>query len=1364
MRHTKALCTLVLCFAVFGLLTVEARAEKVAVMVDSELYPDLATDINNYVADVEANFAGFDLLVYNSNNYRNMTYEQIRSELKSIWQTHDIVGVVQVGFFPTLNFHMGGHGVVAQPAGYMDMDGAFTDEGTHSFDGTNWVYTAGTPDGIYDHHYWNNNGLEIWCAVICPYQSSNTSTEYTSEVRQQLHEFFDRTHAYYTNQLVIPRRGLNYVNHDWWVDGVSLEGICNTVYGASGTVNYYGDLNSGFNFLEELSSGFESTYLYSHSGSENHDFDRHPFKTVRNTDLIPENGRGSVFTTGFNCHGGDYTSTPTGCVGQHYVFDSELGQTFRGCSISFGTVGIIGQAQRMRDGDYLGKAHLAEVDAFYAELVNFTPDFGHNEVFGQVLIGNPFVTASAAVNRSAPPASISGSVIGSQEVRLTVLKDGRIMGVYYSDSGSFTIDFLPAGTYTVLVETLEGALCEIRSVSITSGQALTGWDITLPNFGTKTNNWYYFHIPENSSKTIPSDWNSPGANMALWDGQGPCPIGFDAEADLRGGTGISPWYSDLYVRKDFTVSGLGSNQRIYVYTSTSSLIRSIYAPEVWVNGTPVTMQKIEDRTLLTYWQYRGDITSLVNGGTNYITAKAYEHIDISAPVYSTDAFVDNDSPTPDTASFATAPYATGTDSIAMVATVGFDVSGPVQYYFDCTTGGGHDSGWQTSTSYTDTGLNSNKTYNYRVRMRDSQGNTGSYSALASATTDSEPIILDSGIGINFRHFGNTPMGTDAYDGVSDWTDVDLASGGPTAIDGGAGATVSWSANNTWWWPSSSTAVTPEEKLYHGYLDDLGAGCTVTLSGLSAWLTAEGATGYTVRVYARTDNLNEFSDVEIYAGGSVVDTLEYPVAVGGLGGGVQAVADSVTLSADTITIDPTLQGTNERATIAGVRIIPASGAVTVTPYLQINDGAWQQTDTAALNLGDKIVLGPQASVSGTWSWSGPDGFSAAAREVTIDNIQFVQSGDYTVTFTSGDVVVEQTFTLSVPDNVPPTPNAAQFAIAPVAVGPDSITMVAERGIDASGPVIEYYFTCTSGGGHDSGWQTKASYTDTFLNSSTTYEYTVMMRDSLGNTGSASSPASATTEFSDQAPYGGTARAIPGKIEAEHYDIGGEMDAYHDTTAGNERNLYRFDDVDIEYCSDAAGGYDIGYIKDSEWLEYTVDVAAGTYNISGRFATYSADRQMRVLLDGVELCTLDVPVTNGWQTWQMATASGVYVPGGSSKVLRLEVIGGDYNFNWINFGLVEADSDGDGVVDSADNCPGTSNPDQSDMDGDGIGDVCDNLYDLTNGDGVNLPDFSLFAAQWNRDDCVAPDYCGAADSNKSGSVDLADLAAFAAAWLQ
>ncbi|MGD0350993.1 MAG: hypothetical protein ABSB84_11885 [Verrucomicrobiota bacterium] len=101
--------------------------------------------------------------------------------------------------------------------------------------------------------------------------------------------------------------------------------------------------------------------------------------------------------------------------------------------------------------------------------------------------------------------------------------------------------------------------------------------------------------------------------------------------------------------------------------------------------------------------------------------------------------VDTTPPTPNPSTWATVPYATGTTSISMTATTASDPSG-VQYYFHCLTTGGHDSGWQASPTYVDTGLSPNTTYTYQVMTRDNSPNQnqGSYSASAAATTQQVP--------------------------------------------------------------------------------------------------------------------------------------------------------------------------------------------------------------------------------------------------------------------------------------------------------------------------------------------------------------------------------------------------------------------------------------------------------------------------------------------------------------------------------------------------------------------------------------------------------------------------------------------------
>jgi hypothetical protein len=106
---------------------------------------------------------------------------------------------------------------------------------------------------------------------------------------------------------------------------------------------------------------------------------------------------------------------------------------------------------------------------------------------------------------------------------------------------------------------------------------------------------------------------------------------------------------------------------------------------------------------------------------------------------------DTTPPSPDPMGFATPPAALGQTSITMTATTASDPSG-VEYFFECTAGGGHSSAWQDSPTYTDTGLTAGTQYSYRVRARDKSAAQAAtaWSAEASATTANTPYGTWSG--------------------------------------------------------------------------------------------------------------------------------------------------------------------------------------------------------------------------------------------------------------------------------------------------------------------------------------------------------------------------------------------------------------------------------------------------------------------------------------------------------------------------------------------------------------------------------------------------------------------------------------------
>jgi PKD repeat protein len=202
---------------------------------------------------------------------------------------------------------------------------------------------------------------------------------------------------------------------------------------------------------------------------------------------------------------------------------------------------------------------------------------------------------------------------------------------------------------------------------------------------------------------------------------------------------------------------------------------------------------------------------------------------------------------------------------------------------------------------------------------------------------------------------------------------------------------------------------------------------------------------------------------------------------------------------------------------------------------------------------------------------------------------------------------------------------------------------------------------------------------------TYTATVSATNT-GGTGNKTVTITVSPATVTESPYGGTAATIPGIIQAENYDLGGQGVAYNDTDPANDGGQYRTTEgVDVETTSDTGGGYDVGYTATGEWMKYTVNVTtAGTYTLQLRLASITTGNTLHVELDGVNISgTITVPNTAGWQTYQTVSVTTPSITSGQHIIRIYEETGG-FNINYINFVALPAAP----VVSSAATATGTT----------------------------------------------------------------------------
>jgi len=299
--------------------------------------------------------------------------------------------------------------------------------------------------------------------------------------------------------------------------------------------------------------------------------------------------------------------------------------------------------------------------------------------------------------------------------------------------------------------------------------------------------------------------------------------------------------------------------------------------------------------------------------------------------------------------------------------------------------------------------------------------------------------------------------------------------------------------------------------------------------------------------------------------------------------------------------------------------------------------WNQAD---LNGDNTVNVGDLAILSSYWLRSG----------CNLDNLCCDGAdifGSDTVDMIDMALFTNEWCTQSIIDTIAPTPDPMTWASLPAATGDSSIVMKASAATDISG--VEYYFTCTAGGGNDSGWQDSRAYEDTGLAPETQYTYTVIARDKSvnHNATAASAAVSATTDTPDlttPTPNPMTWYTVPNGRSASIISMTA-------TTAS--------DSSGVEYFFDCItpGGHDSGWQDSTSYTDngltpetsYTYTVMArdksNNQNTTDPSAPYSAT-------------TLAIPV-GPW----VGTDKAVYAPG-EDIVVYFANAGGNPS-DWVGF---------------------------------------------------------------------------------------------------
>ncbi|MCF6356533.1 MAG: carbohydrate-binding protein, partial [Draconibacterium sp.] len=155
-----------------------------------------------------------------------------------------------------------------------------------------------------------------------------------------------------------------------------------------------------------------------------------------------------------------------------------------------------------------------------------------------------------------------------------------------------------------------------------------------------------------------------------------------------------------------------------------------------------------------------------------------------------------------------------------------------------------------------------------------------------------------------------------------------------------------------------------------------------------------------------------------------------------------------------------------------------------------------------------------------------------------------------------------------------------------------------------------------------------------------------------------------EKKTRSAFNDTLMVIPGIIEAEHFDYGGEGLAYHDLTDTNIPGDFRPNE-NVDIYSRGNDGYHIGNAFAGEWYEYSVVVKfEGWYNVTAYIAAMYGGGTFQIKVD-----TVKSEIMTALQSWSWLNTKPVstkmYLYAGN-QIMRFSVLSDPlFNIDKISF---------------------------------------------------------------------------------------------------